>query len=118
MESLLMNSQLDTNRVAPETREARGEWLSAFSLVLFFISITVFDARIMMDQNLLPGVIFLPFLIFLQGYAVWYYFYRFRPTRKMFRVHGPKIVSSYLWLFVLAMVGTSVVVLIGCYLFR
>ncbi len=100
------------------TREARGEWLTALSLVIFVISTTVFDTRIMAANVLLLNAIFLPVLMFVQGYIIWYYFNRFRPSKKGFSACEPEIVGSYLWLFVLAMVGTSLMAIIGFYLLR
>jgi hypothetical protein len=113
-----MSSQTDGNGIAPDMHEARGEWLSVVSLVFFVIATTVFDVRFIVTQYFVQSAIFVPGLISIQGYILWYYFNRFRPNRKMFTIYGPEIADSYSWLFVLAMVGTSVVALIGVYLIR
>jgi RsiW-degrading membrane proteinase PrsW (M82 family) len=113
-----MSSQIGKNGIVPETREARGEWLSAVSLVFFLTSTTVLEARIVKTQGLLSTAVPLPCLIFIQAYVVWYYFKRFRPRRKVFAIYRPVIAGSYSWLFVLAMVGTSVVALVGAYLLK
>jgi hypothetical protein len=116
MESPPMNPHIGRNEVVPEARVAWDEWLPVVSLVLFFISTTVFDARIMATQEPLVFTIFIPIFLLVQGYIVWYYFNKFRPARKMFTIYGLKIVGAYSWLFVVAMVGSSIVVLIGFYL--
>lgn len=110
-----MNYQTGKNGTGADAREARGEWLSAFSLVVFFISTTVLDARIMTTQIPLFRAIFLPGLIFCQGYVIWYYFNKFRPMRKLFTNYSHEIVNSYSSLFVMAMASTSVVALVGFY---
>lgn len=113
-----MSSQIGNNGIAPETREARGEWLSAVSLAFFLISTTVFEVRIIRTQSLLPSAVSLPCLVLIQAYVVWYYFRRFRPGRKMFTIYRPVLAGSYSGLFVLAMVGASVVALVGVYLLK
>ena len=116
--SILMENSSMSQQTGTGTREARGEWLTALSLVIFVISTTVFDTRIMAANVLLLNAIFLPVLMFVQGYIIWYYFNRFRPSKKGFSACEPEIVGSYLWLFVLAMVGTSLMAIIGFYLLR
>jgi hypothetical protein len=111
-----MNSQTDKNRICTEIHDACGEWLSALSLLLYFVSTTVFDVRIIMSQRLSLIAIFLPALIFCQGYVVWYYFNKFRPMRKVFAMYDTRIVGVYSWLFVIAMVGTSLMALIGFFI--
>lgn len=110
-----MSSRIDKNRIIHQAHGVWRDWLSAVSLVLFFISTTVFDTRMMLTQDSLSIAIFLPCLIFFQGYILWYYFNRFRPARKMFATYDPRVLVSYSWLFVVATVGSSVVALIGVY---
>jgi uncharacterized membrane protein len=110
-----MNSLHEAGEIIPEKR---GGWLSAVTLALFAISTTAFDVRIMVRQDVLRQMLFLPCLIFIQSYIIWYYFYRFRPIRKTLAICDSEMVRSYSRLFVLATVGTSVVALVGLYLFR
>jgi hypothetical protein len=110
-----MNSIHEAGGIIPEKR---GGWLPAVTLALFAISTTAFDVRIMVRQDFLRQILFLPCLIFIQSYIIWYYFYRFRPNRKTFAICGSEMVRSYSQLFVIAMIGTSVVALVGLYLFR
>ena len=86
------------------------------SSVMFLILTTAFDIRILMTQALLVSTIVVPFLISNQIYMGWYYFKRFKPTRKELAVYSHDIVVSYSSLFVVAMISAFLVVLIGCYL--
>ncbi|MDR3414044.1 MAG: hypothetical protein P4L87_24300 [Formivibrio sp.] len=113
-----MNSQIGKNGIARETHDAVREWLSETSLILFVISTTVFDVRIMAIGSLSLSAVLLPLLIFVQGYIIWYYFNRFRPARKKFAISVPEIARSYVRLFAVAMIGTSVVALVGILLLR
>lgn len=116
-----MNSNKDINDVkngiAPDHAKLQGEWLPAISLLLFLVSTTVIDTRLMLIHDLSLDAIFLPGLVFVQGYVLWFYFNKFRPARKMFAIECPESARSYSWLFVMAMVGTSIVALIGFYVF-
>jgi hypothetical protein len=97
------------------TQSSKGEWLPAISLLLFLASTTVIDTRLMLIRDLSLDAFFLPGLVFIQGYVLWFYFNKFRPAKKMFAIECPGSAHSYSWLFVMAMVGTSVVALIGLY---
>jgi hypothetical protein len=108
-----MNERADENENLREGRKTAREWMPAASLVLFLISTTVFDAQIMATRS--PGLmtVFVFGLMLMQGYVLWYYFKRFRPASKRML-----IAEAYCWLFVVAMVGTTVVALVGSYAIR
>lgn len=108
-----MNERADEKENLHEGREAAGEWMAAVSFVLFFISTTVFDAQIMAIRSLGAMTVFAFGLMFMQGYVLWYYFKRIRPASKSMLIAG-----AYCQLFVMAMVGTTVVALVGLYAIR
>jgi len=97
------------------TQSSKGEWLPAISLLLFFVSTTVINTRLMLIHDLSLDAFFLPVLVFIQGYVLWFYFNKFRPARKIFAMECPESARSYSWLFVMAMLGTSVLALVGFY---
>jgi len=105
-----MNERTDEKGNLREGREAARGWMPAASLVLFLISTTVFDAQIMVARGPRLMIAFALGLIWMQGYALWYYFKRFRPASREIL-----IAEAYCRLFTMAMVGTTVVALVGVY---
>lgn len=108
-----MNECTDEKESFRKGRDAACEWAPAASIVLFFISTTVFDAQIMTTRNPRLMVVFVFGLMLIQGYVLWYYFKRFRPASKRML-----IAKAYRRIFVMAMVGTTVVALVSFYAIR
>lgn len=98
-----------------ETNTSSREWLTAFSLCIFLISTTAFDLEIMARRVQWPFMIFLLVDIFLQGYIVWYYFYRFRVTTKILGTQSPDANGTFSWLFVIAAISVSLVALVSVF---
>ncbi|HTV57393.1 MAG TPA: hypothetical protein VMJ93_00815 [Verrucomicrobiae bacterium] len=109
-----MNDPHDENQNLGEGREVVRKWIPVASVVLFFISTTVFDVQIMLAGR--PGLLMIAFvlgLMWMQGYVLWYYFKRFRPASKKML-----IAEAYGTLFAMAMFGTTVMAFVGVYAIR
>jgi hypothetical protein len=108
-----VNEHDEKEQNASEGREIAHQWMSAASVVLFFISTTVFDAQILVAHGPKLMIAFVLGLIYMQGYALWYYFKRVRSAGKKML-----IAEAYRQLFAMAMVGTSVIAIVGVYAIR
>lgn len=101
----------ESNAGQQSPSESRGrEWIPAVSLILFFISTTIFDVQIIVSRGPKLLIAFVLGLICMQGYVLWYYFWRLRSATKIVRI--PK---SHFQLFTMAMIGTTVVAFVGVY---
>jgi hypothetical protein len=97
----------------PSSRRLEGKWLALVSLFFFAVSTTLVDIRLALILDRVDGALILPSLVFVQGYVLWFYVYKFRPASKRFSAESPESAQSYLWAFVVAMVGTSIAAVVG-----
>jgi hypothetical protein len=101
------------NPIQNQGREVAREWVPAATVVLFLISTTLFDTQIMLAPGPKLIIAFALGLVGMQGYVLWYYVKRFRPASKKIVV-----AEAYWRLFAIAMIGTTLVALVGAYAIR
>lgn len=101
------------------TAKLQGEqWLPPISLFLFLVSTVAVGVRLTLLRDLSLDALFLPGLVFIQGYVIWFYFTKFQQGRRTLLLECPENAHTYSWLFVIAMVGTSIVAMVGFYVFE
>jgi hypothetical protein len=98
-----------------ESQPNKTGWLPWLSLILFCGGTTLLDLEFLATKIAYVVAVFSSVVVFLQGYFLWYFFYKFRPGKALVASDSPGTLGAYSRLFAIATFGCCLVAVVGAY---